>query len=79
MHGCSTSVVMGKKLRQTEDGQEYTLLVQVDANDLTQHDQDDVKMMDAKVTNNKTNHLPHDSMSQDHVMCERVFSHFLIL
>ena len=41
---------MGKKLRQTEDGQEYTLLVQVDANDLTQHDQDDVKMMDAKVT-----------------------------
>ena len=53
MHGCSTSVVMGKKLRQTEDGQEYTLLVQVDANDLTQHDQDDVKMMDAKVTDNK--------------------------
>ena len=53
MHGCSTSVVMGKKHRQTEDGQEYTLLVQVDANDLTQHDQDDVKMMDAKVKNNK--------------------------
>ena len=57
MQGCNTSVVMGKKFRQTQDSQEYTLLVQVDPNDLTQHDQDDVKMMDAKVTT-KLEHWP---------------------
>ena len=50
MRGCSTSAVMGKKChRQMKDGQEYALLVQLDANDLMQHDQDDVKIMGAKV------------------------------
>ena len=49
MDGCVSSAVMGKKCRQTEDAQEYSLLVQLDANDLTQHDQDQIKVMGAKV------------------------------